>query len=149
MTNRLANKVAIVTGGGSGIGRAPAPRLSAEGAQRGIIDLNRDNAEETQQTNQTNGGDANAVNIEAPSENDRPRADETLRFRANRKPHEATDNLECLLRARVVVRHRPRPRGHPEQDDADRRRGDDGNTPWCRTRVVDQTIEIGQRTVEP
>jgi len=43
----LKDKVAIVTGGGSGIGRAAALRLGAAGARIVVADLNLPNAEET------------------------------------------------------------------------------------------------------
>ena len=40
LTRRLANDVAIVTGGAQGIGRAVATRLAAEGAAVAILDVN-------------------------------------------------------------------------------------------------------------
>jgi len=44
---RFATKVAIVTGAGSGIGRAIACRLADEGAEMVIADINADGSEET------------------------------------------------------------------------------------------------------
>ncbi len=47
MTKKLENKIALVTGGGSGIGQSICLRLAAEGAQVVVVDLDRDAANRT------------------------------------------------------------------------------------------------------
>lgn len=47
MTDRLADKVCIVTGAGSGIGRASAIRFAEEGARVTAVDIDRDAVEAT------------------------------------------------------------------------------------------------------
>jgi NAD(P)-dependent dehydrogenase (short-subunit alcohol dehydrogenase family) len=44
---RLKNKVALVTGGGSGIGRAIALRFAEEGAQVVVVDMNQEGGQAT------------------------------------------------------------------------------------------------------
>ncbi|HAX05954.1 MAG TPA: L-iditol 2-dehydrogenase, partial [Acidimicrobiaceae bacterium] len=44
MTGRMADKVAIVTGGASGIGRSCCLRFSEEGAQVVVADINLERA---------------------------------------------------------------------------------------------------------
>jgi NAD(P)-dependent dehydrogenase (short-subunit alcohol dehydrogenase family) len=58
---RLSGKVAIVTGAASGIGKATAARLAAEGAKVIGVDVNGAGLEETTKAIAANGGKAKAV----------------------------------------------------------------------------------------
>ena len=59
--NKLKSKVAIVTGGGSGIGRAISKKLSNDGAHLVILEINPDNAKDTVDEIITSGASAQAI----------------------------------------------------------------------------------------
>lgn len=58
MTKKLENKVAIITGAGSGIGKAAAIRLAKSGAKIGLIDLKEENARKVKDEIESFGGEA-------------------------------------------------------------------------------------------
>ncbi|MFQ5828492.1 MAG: SDR family oxidoreductase [Candidatus Methylomirabilia bacterium] len=64
---RLAEKVSVITGAGSGIGRAAALLFAREGAKVVAADINRHTAEETAQMIQQGGGQARAVHADVSS----------------------------------------------------------------------------------
>lgn len=58
---KFENKVAVVTGAGSGIGQALSMRLAKEGASVTLLDMNADAAEKTKATIEQDGGKAIVV----------------------------------------------------------------------------------------
>jgi NAD(P)-dependent dehydrogenase (short-subunit alcohol dehydrogenase family) len=67
---RLKSKVAIITGAGSGIGRATAELFAAEGAKVVVADINAKNGEETVAHIRTAGGSADFFQLDIASEID-------------------------------------------------------------------------------
>ena len=67
---KLSGKTAIITGGGSGIGRACALRLSQEGARVMVADIRTALAEETAQTIVAEGREARSAHCDVGSEAD-------------------------------------------------------------------------------
>jgi len=67
---RLENKVALITGGGSGIGEASSELFAREGAAVGVCDLNADTAESVAARIRNAGGRAIALQADVTSRDD-------------------------------------------------------------------------------
>ncbi|MCL6456962.1 MAG: SDR family oxidoreductase, partial [Gorillibacterium sp.] len=61
---RMEGKVAIITGGGSGIGREAAVKLARHGAKICILDLGQERAKEAVQQIEEEGGEAFVVDVD-------------------------------------------------------------------------------------
>ena len=70
MTDSLDEKVAIVTGGGSGIGEALCRELARRGAQVVVADINADDARRVAAAIADNGGQATASTVDVAREQD-------------------------------------------------------------------------------
>ncbi len=58
---RLQERVAIVTGGGNGIGRTYCLRMASEGAKIAVVDIDKEAADKVARTIQEQGGEAIAI----------------------------------------------------------------------------------------
>jgi len=70
MADRLHNKVALISGAGSGIGRATALLFAAEGAKVAALDWNHEAAAETARLIEEGGGEAIALAADVSREED-------------------------------------------------------------------------------
>lgn len=70
MSDKLKDKVAIVTGSGSGIGAASARRLAKEGARVAVVDLDGSTAEKVAQEINEGGGQAMWKQVDVSSKQD-------------------------------------------------------------------------------
>ena len=68
MGSRFESKVVLITGGGSGIGKATAFRFASEGATVAVADLNGDAAGETADSIAESSGDAHAFQVDVGDE---------------------------------------------------------------------------------
>ena len=100
MGGRLEGKIAIITGGGSGIGRACAVRFAEEGAQVCAADLKLEGAAETVNQIEAAGGRALAVQVDTTDE----AANEAMVARCV----EAFGGVDCLVAAAGIGSARPR-----------------------------------------
>src|SRR5712692_6608049 len=64
MAGRVEGKVALVTGGASGIGRATALTFAREGAKLVIADMNEEGGQQTVHIIKENGGEATFVQVD-------------------------------------------------------------------------------------
>ena len=67
---KLANKVALITGAGSGMGRASALLFALEGAKVGVVDIDRHAAAQTAREIETAGGKAIALGADVSKKED-------------------------------------------------------------------------------
>jgi NAD(P)-dependent dehydrogenase (short-subunit alcohol dehydrogenase family) len=67
---KLKGKVALITGSGSGIGRASAVLFAREGARVVLVDYNEDNGRETLKIIQENGGEAMFIHADVSKGSD-------------------------------------------------------------------------------
>ncbi|MDQ6597978.1 glucose 1-dehydrogenase [Bacillus salipaludis] len=66
----LTNKIAVITGAGSGIGRASSLKLAAEGAKVVLVDFNKETGEETLQLIKAQGGEGIFVSADVSKSED-------------------------------------------------------------------------------
>src|SRR5438045_2711864 len=71
---QLADRVALVTGGGSGIGRAAAVLMAKEGARAGVLSRDREELQQVVEEIEHNGGEAMLIVADVSHPDDMQRA---------------------------------------------------------------------------
>jgi 3-oxoacyl-[acyl-carrier protein] reductase len=89
MSGRLDGKVAIVTGGGQGIGRAYAARFGQEGARVAVADMNDDNGQQVAKELEAAGAESMFVHVDV--------SDEQSALDMARLAHERFGRIDVLL----------------------------------------------------
>jgi len=95
---RLKNRMSIVTGGGSGIGRATALKLASEGASVLVADIDGDGAAQTVASVEAAGGRAAAVIADV--------SDEAAAARIVRRAVELWGRVDVLVNNAASFHHR-------------------------------------------
>jgi NAD(P)-dependent dehydrogenase (short-subunit alcohol dehydrogenase family) len=100
----FGEKVALVTGAASGIGRAAALLFAQEGARVAVVDINIEGAQETERLIESHGGEAHAIKADLSShQNIRDMVAETIKvfgrldaaFNNAAMTSSFTDALQC------------------------------------------------------
>ncbi|GAA0368794.1 SDR family oxidoreductase [Alkalibacterium iburiense] len=65
---KLKDRVSIVTGGGSGLGRSMSVNLAKEGSKVVVADMNLESADETVEMIKENGGEASSVEVDVTNQ---------------------------------------------------------------------------------
>ena len=97
----LQGKVAVITGGGNGIGRATAELFAQEGATVALVDLDAEALEIAKNAIEAAGGRALAIQADVSSEDDAKRAIETT-FEQLGRIHILFNNAGIARRSTVV-----------------------------------------------
>jgi len=129
VAGRLDGKVAVITGGGSGIGRACAVRFAQEGAAVCVADLKLEGAAETAHGIEAAGGKAIAVELDT--------SDEAANHEMVKRCVEAFGGVDVTVAAAGIGTARPASeQGSPRYDGSDRSHGPvppgDGRQPLRR-----------------